>query len=99
MQRVTGIGGVFFKSQDPKKLYEWYEKHLGIKPMPGNGVMFEWQDPASTGAAYTLLSFFPRSSKYFDPSHSSFMLNFRVEDLDTLLTLLRQEGVEVDDRR
>src|SRR4051812_47969058 len=99
MKRVTGIGGIFFKSQDPKKLYDWYEKHLGIKRLPDNGVIFEWQEPSSTGAAYTTWSLFPRSTKYFDPSHASFMVNYRVEDLDTLLTVLRQEGVEVDDRQ
>jgi predicted enzyme related to lactoylglutathione lyase len=99
MKRVTGIGGVFFKSQDPEKLYSWYEKHLGIKRMPGNGVMFEWQDAQTDAEGQTIWSIFPRATKYFDPSHASFMMNYRVEDLDTLLALLKQEGVEVDDKR
>lgn len=99
MKRVTGIGGIFFKSQDPEKLYGWYEKHLGIKRMPGNGAAFEWKDPESGAEGMTIWSLFPRATKCFDPSHSSFMVNYRVEDLDALLTLLRTEGVEVDDKR
>lgn len=99
MKRVTGIGGVFFKSQDPEKLYGWYETHLGIKRHPGNGAMFEWKDSETNADGQTIWSLFPRATKYFDPSHASFMLNYRVDDLDTLLTVLKQEGVEVDDRR
>lgn len=98
MKRVTGIGGVFFKSQDPEKLYNWYEQHLGIKREHG-AVAFEWKELGSDVTGQTVWSLFPRATKYFDPSHASFMINYRVDDLDTLLTVLKQEGVEVDDRR
>ena len=101
MKRVTGIGGIFFKSDDPQKLYRWYETHLGIQRTPdGSGAMFEWRDlkdPDKTGA--TVWSVFPRNTKYFDPSRSSFMINYRVEDLDGLLEELKKEGVEVDPHR
>ncbi|MCU1305318.1 MAG: glyoxalase [Acidobacteriaceae bacterium] len=99
MKRVTGIGGIFFKSENAEKLYGWYEKHLGIQRMPGNGVAFEWKEAETGATGYTLWSLFPRSTKYFDPSSASFMVNYRVEDLDALLALLKQEGVEIEDRR
>jgi predicted enzyme related to lactoylglutathione lyase len=98
MKRVTGIGGIFFKSQDPDKLYKWYEAHLGIKRNYGV-VIFDWKEPETNAEGQTVWSIFPLASKKFDPSHANFMMNYRVDDLDTLLTLLKQEGVEVDDHR
>jgi predicted enzyme related to lactoylglutathione lyase len=99
MKRVTGIGGVFFKSQDPAKLKEWYQQHLGIESMPGNGAIFNWRDsdnPDEEGM--TIWSLFKADTKYFDPSTAPFMINYRVEDLHGLLAALRAEGVEVDDK-
>lgn len=99
--RVTGLGGVFFKAQNPKKLLTWYQDHLGIKP-EGEGEpssMFYWRekdDPDRLG--YTVWAIFPRETKYFDPSSSQFMINFRVSDLDSMLKQLRNEGVKVDDK-
>jgi catechol 2,3-dioxygenase-like lactoylglutathione lyase family enzyme len=100
MQRVTGIGGIFFKSDDPEKLYAWYEKHLGIKRNPGGPVVFHWregQDGDRPGT--TVWSLFPRNTSYFDPSRANFMLNYRVSDLDALLDVLRAEDVEIDPKR
>jgi predicted enzyme related to lactoylglutathione lyase len=100
MKRITGIGGVFFKANDPSKLHEWYEKHLGLKREPGNYTMLRWReadDPEKPGT--TVWSLFKKDSNYFDPSQSSFMNNYRVENLDALLDLLRQEGVEIDPKR
>ena len=97
MKRVTGLGGLFFKSDDPEKLYQWYEKHLGIARAGQGPVLFNWretEDPARTGT--TVWAVFPRDSKYFDPSRAGFMMNFRVADLDGLLKKLRTEGIEVD---
>jgi len=98
MKRVTGIGGVFLKSKDPKAMYAWYEKHLGIQSEYGT-VMFNWrdaEDPAKEGM--TVWALFPESSKKFDPSTSPFMMNFRVENLEQLLADLRAAGVQVDDK-
>ena len=98
MRRVTGIGGVFFKAKNPKEMGEWYAKHLGIVPQEGAAV-FRWReldDPDSVG--YTVWSAFDKDTKYFDPSKSPFMINYRVDDLDALLEQLRAEGVEVDDK-
>ena len=99
MKRVTGIGGVFFKSQDPAKLKEWYQQHLGIESMPGNGAIFNWRDsdnPDEEGM--TIWSLFKADTKYFDPSTAPFMINYRVEDLHGLLAALRAEGVQVEDK-
>src|SRR5882724_5382421 len=100
MKRVTGIGGIFFKSDNPDALYEWYEKHLGIKRDPVKGVTFNWRDAEDASKmGMTVWSLFPKHTKYFDPSRSGFMLNYRVDNLDTLLEVLRAEGVEIDEKR
>ena len=101
MKRVTGIGGIFFKSEDSEKLYAWYEKHLGIRRNPdGSGVKFLWHEQESTQTeGMTIWSIFPKDTKYFNPSHAPFMINYRVEDLNSLLVALKAEGVEIDPHR
>ena len=98
MKRVTGLGGLFFKAKDSDAMYAWYEKHLGIqREADGSGAMFHWRgaaDPEKAGL--TVWSIFPENTKYFDPSHAPFMMNFRVENLDELLKALREEGVTID---
>jgi catechol 2,3-dioxygenase-like lactoylglutathione lyase family enzyme len=99
MKRVIGLGGIFFKSKDPDKLRAWYQKHLGLELDAYGSVVFDCRDSeASEKAAQTVWSLFPTDTKYFDPSHSSFMINYRFENLDELLKLLRSEGVELDER-
>jgi len=95
MKRVTGIGGVFLKARDPKALNAWYARHLGI-PIGEHGADFRWRDhgdPDIEGT--TVWSLFPQESKYFDPSTARVMINYRVEDLDALLDILRKEGITV----
>jgi catechol 2,3-dioxygenase-like lactoylglutathione lyase family enzyme len=101
MPRVIGLGGVFFKSTDPKNLYAWYERHLGIKQhKEGAGVMFPWRRPEDPSSeAFTSWAIFPRDTKYFGPTTASFMFNYQVEDLDALLEVLRAEGVTIDPKR
>lgn len=98
MKRVTGLGGFFFKTPDPKRLKEWYARHLGIPfAEEWDGWAFQWRnasDPTQRGA--TVWSLFPQSSDYFAPSASPFMCNFRVDNLETLLEELKKEGVKVD---
>ena len=99
MKRVTGIGGIFFKATDPENLKAWYARHLGMMAEGGEVVLFHWREesnPDETG--FTVWAPFPHDTRYFDPSSSPFMINYRVSDLDALLALLRAEGVEVDDR-
>lgn len=92
MKRVTGIGGVFFKSKDPEGLAAWYQKHLDIEMQFGTGTTFSWGGEVKGS---TVWSIFKEETKYLDPSQSRFMINYRVEDLTTLLDVLREEGVEV----
>ncbi len=95
MPRVTSIGGIFFKAKDPDALYAWYEKHLGLRRnSQTQAVMFESGDAAG-GGAQTIWSLFPSTTKYFEPSTAAFMLNYRVDDLDAVVTALRAEGVEI----
>jgi predicted enzyme related to lactoylglutathione lyase len=95
MAAVTGIGGVFFKARDNEALTAWYREHLGIA-LEGGYHMFPWKDDAESGA--TVFSIFPADSDYFSPGTASFMLNFRVDDLDGVLERLRSLGDQVDDK-
>jgi predicted enzyme related to lactoylglutathione lyase len=99
MDRVTGLGGVFFKADDPESLSSWYEEHLGLKREEG-GFIFRWreaQEPERPGM--TVWSLFRKDTEYFAPSDKPFMLNYRVKDIDALLDALRAEGVRVDEKR
>ncbi len=99
MKRVTGIGGIFFKVDDMPQLAAWYREHLNIDMIGDSYTSFEWRDkdqPERVGT--TALSFFPQDTAYFGPGAASFMVNYRVDDLDALLAQLKAEGVEVDDR-
>jgi len=97
MKRVTGVGGIFFKSENPEKLKEWYNKHLGLQTGE-YGTNFMWyQGEDATKKGYTLWSPFKADTKYFDPSKKEFMINYRVEDLEKLVAVLKEEGVTVVD--
>ena len=91
--RVTGLGGFFFKSKDPKAIREWYKKHLGL-PTDDYGCTFWWKDQEGKDCS-TQWSPFKEDTTYFSPSKKQFMMNFRVEDLEALLNELRAEGVTV----
>src|SRR3569833_1314414 len=95
--RVTGFGGLFFKSPDPEKLYQKYKKHLKIKYNKW-GTSFKWADDPQAAEGQTAWAIFPQDSKHFGSSNASFMMNLRVEDLKDLLAKLRSEGVSVDEK-
>jgi predicted enzyme related to lactoylglutathione lyase len=97
MQRVTGIGGVFFKSQDARALGAWYREHLGLEVADWGGVAFQWGG-AGSAPGTTIWSPFAADTDYMAPGTASFMVNFRVADLDALLAALRSEGCNVVDR-
>jgi predicted enzyme related to lactoylglutathione lyase len=100
MKRVTGIGGIFFKSKDPKALTDWYASHLGIPVGEYGEVMFKWREEEDTTVeGVTVWSPFPQDTAYFDPTNAPFMVNYRVDDLDALLEALKAEGVEDDPKR
>jgi predicted enzyme related to lactoylglutathione lyase len=96
MKRVTGIGGIFFKAKDPKALGNWYRDHLGLDVSDWGGAVFQWGGADSPRGA-TIWSPFAEDTHYMAPSTASFMLNFRVADLDVLLAALRSEGCNVLD--
>lgn len=97
MKKVTGIGGVFFKCKDPKKITEWYQKHLGLNTNP-YGASFEWYEGTdSTKKAQTQWTPFPETTKYFAPSEKGFMINYRVENLEALVEELKKENITIVD--
>lgn len=93
MASVTGIGGIFFKARDPAKLQAWYEEHLGLTPDAYGGIVFQGGDPT----AQLAWSPFPADTTYFGPGANPYMINYRVDDLDGMLTKLRAAGAVVDD--
>jgi len=98
MAKVTGIGGVFFKSKgDGKALAAWYQKHLGLTLEPWGGAILRWPDDKADDKGLTVWHVAGKDSKWFNPSSSSFMINYRVDNLDELLAQLRSAGVQIVD--
>jgi predicted enzyme related to lactoylglutathione lyase len=96
MKRVTGIGGIFFQAKDPVALRAWYQKHLGIDVQEWGGTAFSWTDGAGNPTlGTTIWSIGDAGGDTFAPSRSTFMINYRVEDLAALLRALREEGCNV----
>jgi predicted enzyme related to lactoylglutathione lyase len=97
MKRVTSVGGIFFKCQDPAKIKEWYSKHLGFQA-DEYGTSFEWrQADEVTKKDFTVWSPFSEDTKYFEPSAKDFMINYRVENMEWLLEELEKEGATILD--
>jgi predicted enzyme related to lactoylglutathione lyase len=97
LKRVTGIGGIFFKPNDPEKLRNWYRLHLGTECEKENGAIFKWRKgDYPNSERYTVWSPFPEDTDYFAPSTKPFMINLHVENLDEVLAQLKREGVDVD---
>jgi predicted enzyme related to lactoylglutathione lyase len=97
MKKVTGIGGIFFKCKDPKKVKAWYMTHLGLNTDQW-GTNFEWRQGAdTTKKGFTQWSPFSEASKHFEPSSKEFMINYRVENLEALVEELKKAGVVVTD--
>jgi predicted enzyme related to lactoylglutathione lyase len=98
MARVTGVGGVFLRSADPKRLTAWYAEHLGIVVSEW-GVNFEWKDEVPPGTGSTAWSVFPKDTEYFGSAEQTVMINYRVDDMDALLASLTAAGVWIDPKR
>lgn len=99
MKRVTGIGGIFFKARDPAALRAWYQQHLGIDVQAWGGAVFRWTDangaPTPGSSVWSIAA---ADSEIFASSSASFVLNYRVADLNALLAALRDEGCNVLDK-
>lgn len=95
--RVTSIGGIFFKARHPQQLKDWYARHLGLHT-DRYGTVFEWRRADdSTRKGFTQWSVFSDSTKYFEPSGKDFMINYRVQNLGSLVADLRSGGVTILD--
>jgi predicted enzyme related to lactoylglutathione lyase len=92
MERVTGIGGFFFRAKDPKKLAKWYEDNLGVTMTPESYDAPAWQQEAGT----TVFAPFAQDTKYFGDMRQQWMINFRVRDLDKMAAQLRANGTAVE---
>jgi len=90
-ERVLGIGGLFFRSRDPKELAQWYELRLGINPVPTEYGHPGWQQTAGP----TAFSPFPTDTEYFGSQQQAWMANFRVRNLDAMVAQLRKANIEV----
>jgi glyoxylase I family protein len=93
MEKVAGIGGLFFRAHDPKALGNWYKQHLGIALTPTSEGETVWQQEAGP----TSFSPFPETTKYFGDPNKVWMVNFRVHDIDKMVAQLRAAGIEVKD--
>lgn len=96
MARITGIGGVFFKSRnDSAKLAAWYQKHLGMPLESFGGAVLKWLDDKAEDQGLTVWHIAERESRWFSPSDSPFMINYRVDNLSEMIAQLSRGGVEV----
>ena len=91
MQRVTGIGGLFFRAKNPAATAQWYKEHLGVDLVPADYSQKPWWQEAGP----TVFAPFPHDSEYFGDSGKHWMVNFRVKDLDAMVRQLRVAGIDV----
>jgi predicted enzyme related to lactoylglutathione lyase len=93
MERVIGIGGVFFRARDPAALAQWYEQHLGITRVPTDNDQPCWEQQAGP----TVFAPFPQDTDYFSRPEQAWMINFRVRDLDAMSAQLKNSGIRLSD--
>lgn len=98
MERVQGIGGIFFKARDPKALARWYADNLGLPVEDWGGAVIAWSQQHAAEQANTTWSPFAEDTSYFGAGGKPFMVNFRVRDLDAMRAQLLAAGCEVDER-
>lgn len=92
MEKVTGIGGFFFRATSPEVLSQWYHDHLGVSPVPTSSDRQSWKQAAGS----TAFAPFPADTAYFGDARRMWMINFRVRDLDAMVAQLRDAGIVVD---
>ncbi|GLQ50853.1 VOC family protein [Dyella flava] len=92
MEKVTGIGGLFFRAADPERLGRWYKQHLGIELIPADYGQQPWRQEAGP----TVFAPFPQDTPYFGREYCQWMVNFRVRDLNAMVLQLRDAGLTVE---
>jgi predicted enzyme related to lactoylglutathione lyase len=95
MPKVTGIGGVFIKSKDPKALTKWYSENLGIAIQPWGGAVLRWSEDKAADKGSAAWNVYDNNSDKFSPSQASFMINYRVDDLQGMIEHLKKAGVNI----
>src|ERR1044071_10223286 len=96
MAKVTGIGGVLFKSSnDNSALAAWYQKHLGMPLESWGGAILRWPDDKAEDKGLTVWTVAAEDTKWFSPSDSSLMINYRVDNMDEMIAQLRGAGIEI----
>lgn len=91
MERVLGIGGLFFRARDPEALSKWYAEHLGIDPVPSSYDRSPWRQAEGP----TVFAAFQQDTDYFGRTDQQWMVNFRVSDLDAMAAQLRKASIEI----
>lgn len=93
--KVTGIGGIFFKSANPEEISKWYYQHLGLEPNE-YGSLFEYREGSNPDQkAYAQWGPFKNDTEYFEPSKKEFMINFRVQNIEEIIERVKKEGITV----
>ncbi len=95
MAKVTGIGGVFIKAKNPKEMAQWYQKNLGLSLESWGGAILKWSEDKADDGGLTVWNAMENSPETFKPSNSSFMINYRIDSMDKMLTQLKENGVKI----
>ncbi|MBX7059565.1 MAG: VOC family protein [Leptospirales bacterium] len=95
MARITGVGGVFFKAKDPQALAAWYRDHLGLQLADFGGAILRWSDDRASDGGLTVWHVAEQSTKWFEPGSSSFMINYRVDNMEEMRQQLQSAGVVI----
>ncbi len=95
MAKITGIGGVFFKTENPKELNEWYKTHLGLDLESWGGSILRWPINLAEDKGLTVWSTAANDSKWFSPSDSSFMINYRIDNMEEMLLQLKAANIDL----
>ncbi len=96
MAKVTGIGGIFFKARnDDKALASWYQTHLGIELEEFGGATLKWEKDTAEDKGLTVWMIDEKESDWFSPSSSTFMINYRIDDMEGMIAQLKNAGVEI----
>ncbi|MDX1960490.1 MAG: VOC family protein [Leptospiraceae bacterium] len=95
MAKITGIGGVFFKTENPKELSNWYKEHLGLTLEEWGGGLINWENDQKKDNGISVWSVAPKDTKWFQPSESNFMINYRIDNMEEMIEQLKKGNVKI----